>query len=95
MLEVIGAGTGSSNNTVDFATFYKDSELNVSNTIHINELCTPTDETITALAKNHSVKVKVEYNSTYLMQFIWLYKKVSIIIREVNVKMTKKEKRNR
>jgi hypothetical protein len=39
MLEVIGAGTSNNASAVDFHAFYKESELFVSNSIRVDELC--------------------------------------------------------
>ena len=89
MLEVIGAGTSSSQIKIDFSLYYKDSELCSLNTAYTDALCISSqggsrDEmefqgpgTKSGIIKNRGVVEDSKYNTSLSEQLTWLFKRAS------------------
>jgi len=78
MLVIIGAGTGASASSVDYAAHYSNSTLSKVNQLHLEALITPNEGSRKIDESELKSLDSFEYNASYLTQFLLLMKRVHL-----------------
>ncbi len=78
MLDIIGAGTGASASSVDYAAHYSNSTLSKVNQLHLEALITPNEGSRKIDESELKSLDSFEYNASYSTQFLLLMKRVHL-----------------